>query len=82
MRTVELSLTRIGKARGVKLPAATLRRYHIDKTLLMEERPEEIVLRPKRMRKLSWEQTAKAMAAANEDWSDWETTIADGLDEQ
>jgi len=82
MKTMELSVTRIGNARGVKLPAATLRRYHIGRTLLMEERPEEIVLRPKRSPKLSWEQTAKAMAAAKEDWSDWETTVADGLDEQ
>lgn len=81
MKTMELSVTRMGKACGIKLPAATIRRYHIGRTLLMEERPKEIVLRPK-PRKLSWEQTAKAMATAKEDWSEWETTVADGLDEQ
>ena len=82
MKTVELTVTRIGKERGVKLPSATLRRYHIGSTVLMEERAEEIVLRPKPGTKLSWVDTAKAMAAAKEDWSGWETTLADGLDEQ
>jgi hypothetical protein len=29
--------------------------------------------------KLSWEETAKAMATAKEEWSEWESTSADGL---
>lgn len=29
----------------------------------------------------SWEETVVEMAAASEDWSDWYSTIADGLDE-
>ncbi|KAB2639499.1 MAG: hypothetical protein DVB25_05560 [Verrucomicrobia bacterium] len=32
-------------------------------------------------KKLSWEATYKEMAAAGEDWSEWDTSIADGLDE-
>jgi len=79
MKPIELTVTRIGNSRGVRLPATTLRRYQIDDTVIMEERPDEIVLRPKRSAKLSWEATAKAMAAKSENWSDWDTTIADGL---
>ncbi len=30
--------------------------------------------------KLSWEETYRAMRAANEDWSDWEVAVADGLE--
>src|SRR5947208_849863 len=30
---------------------------------------------------LSWEETAREMAAANEDWSEWDVTLADGLDD-
>ena len=45
----------------------------------MEQRPDEIVLRPKRGQKLSWEQTANAMAAAKEDWTDWDVAAGDGL---
>ena len=29
--------------------------------------------------KLSWQETAQAMAAAKEDWSEWESTSADAL---
>ncbi len=44
---------------------------------------DETALRPKSQRNqnLTWEETAKAMAAAKEDWSDWECTAADGLNE-
>jgi len=30
-------------------------------------------------RKLSWKETYQAMAAANEDWSDLDIAVADGL---
>lgn len=58
-----------------------LRKYHIGDSIIVEEKTDEIVLRPKRVnrQKLSWDETAKAMAAAVEDWSDWESTVGDGL---
>ena len=31
--------------------------------------------------KLSWEDTYREMAASGEDWSDWNVTVNDGLDE-
>lgn len=81
MKTVELTVTRIGNSRGVRLPAATLRRYRIEETVVMEERDGEIVLRPKKAKKLSWDETFREMAAAKEDWSDCEAVAGDGLDE-
>ncbi len=83
MATVRLKVARIGNSRGVRLPAASLRRYRIGETVLMEERSEGILLRrtgPK-VEKLSWEETAREMAARREDWSDWDTAVADGLDD-
>jgi antitoxin component of MazEF toxin-antitoxin module len=50
MKTTELTVTRVGNSRGVRLPAEVLRRYEIGDTLIMEQRPDEIVLRPKRSR--------------------------------
>ena len=49
----------------------------------MEERSECIVLHPvdPSVEKLSWESTAQEMAAAEEDWSDWDAAAADGLDD-
>jgi hypothetical protein len=58
-----------------------LRKYHIRDALIAEERPDEIALRPQRSTrpKLSWTDTAKAMKAAHEDWSEWDVTAGDGL---
>ena len=81
MSTSVLKVSRIGNSRGVRLPAALLRKYQIKDTLIAEERPDEIALRPQRTvrQKLSWSETAKAMAAAREDWSEWDATMDDGL---
>ena len=83
MGTMKLKVARIGNSRGVRLPAASLRRYRIGATVVMEERTEGILLRPTgpTVEKLSWEDTAREMAASREDWSAWDTAAADGLDE-
>ena len=82
METIELKVTRIGNSRGIRLPVEVLRRYRIGDRILMEQRPDEIVLRPKDPGRLSWEETAREMAASEEeDWSDLDGTVGDGLDE-
>jgi len=82
MVTLKLKVARIGNSRGVRLPAASLRRYRIGESVLMEERSEGILLRPTgpSVEKLSWEDTAREMAASHEDWSEWGVTAAEGLD--
>ncbi len=82
MKTVVLKVSRIGNSRGIRLPAGMLRKYHITDTVVAEEQSDQIVLRPGRSGrpKLSWEETAKAMAAAREDWSEWDAAAGDGLD--
>jgi len=72
---MKLKVSRIGNSRGVRLPAASLRRYRIGETVLMEERSEGILLRPTGpvVEKLSWEDTAREMAARRGDWSAWDT---------
>lgn len=79
---MKLKVARIGNSRGVRLPAASLRRYRIGEAVLMEERSEGILLRPTGsvVDKLSWEETAREMAASGENWSVWETAAADGLE--
>jgi antitoxin component of MazEF toxin-antitoxin module len=81
MAAVKLKVARIGNSRGVRLPAASLRRYRIGEAVLMEERSEGILLRPTgpAVAKLSWEDTAREMAASGEDWSAWDAAVADGL---
>ncbi len=84
MKPFELKVARIGNSRGVRLPAATLQRYGIGDGVVMEERSDGILLRPpgRAQPKMSWEDTARDMAAAAaEDWSAWEAAAADGLDD-
>ncbi len=83
MKQVELKVARIGNSRGVRIPATTLERYRIADSVFMEERAEGILLRPRRAPgpKLSWEDTAIAMSEQPEEWSEWDSTVLDGLDE-
>ena len=82
MQTTELKITRIGNSRGVRIPAEVLRRYAFGDAAIMIESVDGILLRPKQQAdaKLSWADTAKAMAAESEDWSDWDAVASDGLD--
>ncbi len=81
MKTIELSLARIGNSRGIRLPVDLIRKHSLEPGVILEDRGHELVLRPKDSgRRLSWEQTAREMAAAVEDWSDWEGVGGDGLE--
>lgn len=74
-------MARIGNSRGVRLPAASLRRYRIGGVVIMEEKTEGILLRSAGplVEKLSWADTAREMAAGGEDWREWDAVNADGL---
>ena len=82
MKTQELKVTRIGNSRGVRLPASSLKRYSVGSVMIMEERTDGILLRPvgPAIEKLSWQNTAREMAAAGEGWSAWDVVDADGLE--
>ncbi len=82
MNGTELKVARIGNSRGVRLPAAVLARYCIGETVRMEERSDGILLRPAgpAVEKLSWEDTAREMAVAREDWSARDGVAADGIE--
>src|SRR5207237_4377784 len=79
-KIVELKIVAIGNSRGVRLPKAIVERYAIEDTIVLEIREEALVFRNKRDKQLSWEDTFKAMAREREDWSNFEGTVADGLD--
>ena len=76
----EIKVVPIGNSRGVRLPKATLIKYSIESSVLLEEREEGILLRSKNDKRLSWEETFKEMAREKEDWGDLEAATADGLD--
>jgi antitoxin MazE len=79
-KSIELKIVPIGNSRGVRLPKEILERYAIKETLVLEPRDEGLLLRGKPDEHLSWGETFKEMAREREDWSDFDITIADGLD--
>jgi antitoxin MazE len=80
MATLELKITRIGNSRGIRLPAQIISKYKLGETVILEQRKDEIALRPKTQKKLNWKETYKQMAATAEDWSDFDKLSSDGLE--
>ena len=79
-RRTELKVVPIGNSRGVRLPKAVLDKYAIRDAVVVEEREEGLLLRSKQDKRLSWEETYEEMARERENWGDFESTVADGLD--
>jgi antitoxin component of MazEF toxin-antitoxin module len=77
---IELKISRIGNSRGIRLPAELLQRYGMHDVVLIEQGPDAITLRAKHSKKLSWKETAAAMAKEKESWADLDTVTADGLE--
>jgi len=77
---VELKVVQIGNSRGVRLPKAVLERYRIKEALVLEAREEGLLLRGKKDKRLTWEETYREAAREKEDWSDLDATLADGID--
>ena len=72
---------RIGNSQGVRIPKALLQKYDLSDLLVLEETEQGILLRKKQEDKLSWEETFKAMAREDEDWTDLDAALSDGLEE-
>lgn len=81
MATIKLKVARIGNSRGIRLPAKSLVKYGISESVLMEERSDGILLKrdDRAVSKLTWDETAREMAASQEDWGDWDVVAGDGM---
>lgn len=79
-RTRDIKLVHIGNSLGVRLPKNLLQKYGFTNSLVLEETDEGLLLRRKEDHKLSWAETYRAMAAADEDWSDLDASLLDGLE--
>ena len=77
---IELKVVAIGNSRGVRLPKAILERYEIKDALILEAREDGLLLRGKRNKRLTWEETYREAAREREDWSAFDAALTDGLD--
>ena len=80
LRARDIKLVSIGNSKGIRIPKVLLQKYYFGDTLLLEETEQGLLLRKKNDQKISWEETYKAMAAEQEDWSDFDIALLDGLE--
>ena len=82
LRRKKVKIVPIGNSQGIRLPKEMLRRYGFVDSLILEETETGLFLRKQEDNKLSWEETYKAMSEEQEDWSDFDVTVGDGLEEE
>lgn len=82
LRRKKVKIVPIGNSQGIRLPKEVLRKYGFVDSLILEETDTGLFLRKQEDNKLSWEDTYKAMSEEQEDWSDFNVTVADGLEEE
>ena len=78
--TREIKLVAIGNSKGIRIPQDLQRKYGWNENIVLEEVESGILLRGGASRKLSLRDTYRDMAVEQEDWSDFDSTLADGLD--
>jgi len=81
IRSRNIKIVPIGNSMGVRLPKKLLQKYGFAHSLVLEETDRGLLLRSTNDNKLSWTDTYKAMANESEDWSDYDSTLTDGLEE-
>jgi len=77
---IGVKLIAIGNSKGIRIPKVLREKYGWRESIVAEETEDGILLRREHGDKLSWKDTYRAMATADEDWSDLEVVVADGLD--
>ena len=68
---MEARIIQIGNSKGVRIPKKLITRYKFGEMVSLEETPSGLLIKRRDSRTLSWEDTYKAMAESDEDWSDW-----------
>ena len=76
----DIKLVAIGNSKGIRIPKALREKYGWSESVVLEETEDGILLRRDTSQTLSWKETYQAMADADEDWSDLDVAVADGLD--
>jgi antitoxin MazE len=81
-KTRSIKIIPVGNSRGIRIPKIIIQKYGFADSVILEETENGILIRNDEEEKLTWEQTYQAMASEDEDWSDFDTAISDGLDDE
>jgi antitoxin MazE len=81
LRSRDIKIVHTGNFMGVRFPKNLLQKYGFTNSLVLEETDRGLLLRKKQDDKLSWADTYSAMANEDENWSDYDSTLLDGLED-
>ena len=74
-----LKIVRVGNSKGVRLPKGRLARHRIGATVTEHSTERGILFAPSKAKRLGWDDTFRAMAAAkDDDFAVFDPTVADG----
>lgn len=74
-----LKIVRVVNSKGVRPPKGRLARHRIGATVTVHSRERGILLAPSKAKRLGWDDTFRAMAAAkDDDLAVFDPTVADG----
>jgi antitoxin MazE len=80
-RSQSIKIVPIGNSKGIRIPRNLLQKYGFSDSLILEETDQGLLLRKSGETKLSWEDTYKAIALEDENWSDFDIALLDGLED-
>jgi antitoxin MazE len=80
-RSQTINIVPIGNSKGIRIPKTLLQKYGFSDSLILEETEQGLLLRKTEDAKLSWEDTYRAMALEDENWTDFDVALLDGLED-
>jgi antitoxin MazE len=80
-RSQTINIVPIGNSKGIRIPKTLLQKYGFSDSLILEETEQGLLLRKPIDAKLSWEDTYRAMALEDENWTDFDVALLDGLED-
>ncbi len=69
---IDAKLIPIGNSKGIRIPKSLLLKYQLQDQVIIEEVDGGLLIHARDNQRLSWEDTYKAIAQEQEDWSDWQ----------
>ncbi len=69
----QAQLVKVSDELELRIPETLANKYGLRDEVVLEEREEGLLIHARHDGRLSWEETYRQMAAAKEDWSDWQT---------
>ena len=68
---METKIIQVGNSKGIRLPKQLIAKYGLAEVVVIKELKNGILIEASADSQLSWDETYKAMAQSEEDWSDW-----------